>query len=191
MVPLHVAVSDGWLPDTLPATLDDLRAAGYIITEVEGRRTARSRGVVTVPVVALNAAVARAPWHSNVQVLGLAMGRRRLRIPADRVAWFVEAHVTVRRTNDRQTIPGVVADARWHEKRPDAITRSWYVEYSSGSYSRARLKTKILAYGPNPQVWLTGSDAHADVIRDLIADLYPGLREVRVRTVDWTAGWAA
>lgn len=185
-LPAWVAVRDGWLPDLSPRSLDVLVEAGYHVGEVRAKPTARSRHAVPVTAIARCAATAAAPWHTHVQYWGLALGRRALRVPADSVAWRVYAHHTVKRTVDGVLLPGVVPDARWDQDLGDARSRPWYVEYSAGSYSRARLLDKIRAYGPNPQVWITASQAHAEVVEELLETTYPALAHTRVLVIRWT-----
>ena len=187
VVPLVTGVSDGWLDADTPAAHEELRGAGYPVVTVTAGLTANSRQKTSVDVVCRDPHVARLAWHTLVQLLGLAAARRQLGIPP-LTGWKAQAETHVRYDHaTKRFVKLTVPDGVWDEYGPDGLVRSWLLEYSHGEFERRRLREKVRRYGPNPQLWVTPSTAHAAVIDALLQDMFPTVPR-RVLVVDWTGG---
>ncbi|MCP2014796.1 hypothetical protein L1280_001948 [Deinococcus sp. HSC-46F16] len=179
-------VGAGLIPDDSASTLSILVQCGMLIVPLQARVTARSRSTVRVPVLVRDQHTARLSAHTQVQYCGMGLARRKSGVAPDPIIWRPQAEFTVRRTCEGQLIPGTVPDGIWHQMLPQGSERRWIIEYSSGSYSRSRLRDKIIAYGPNPMLWVTPSAAHARVIETLLDEIYPNLLHTRVMVINWT-----
>ena len=185
-VPLITGLQEGWLDDVVEAT-GELRGAGYPVVTVTAGRTANSRHKSTVTVVCRDEKIAGLAWHTLVQLLGLAAARRKLGIPP-LSGWWPKAETHVQYDHARKRFAHLtVQDGIWDEYGPDGLVRSWLLEYSHGEFERRRLREKVRRYGPNPQLWVTPSAAHAAVIDALLQDMFPTVPR-RVLVVDWTGG---
>lgn len=185
VIPLTTLLADGTLPDLEAKTLEALKAQGYIVHPLQAKATGRSRHTVCAPMLLRDEDVAGLPPHTLVQYAGMAVARRRLQIAPDGLAWRVQAQQTVRRTCEGQLLQGTVPDGYWHQPMPGGRERLWIVEYSSGSYSRNRLRAKLRAYGPNPQLWITPSTAHSNAVEELLEDTFTAPPPYRVVTINW------
>lgn len=187
VVTVAMALREGWLSADTPDARTELSREGYICMPLTAGRTAHSRKATTVDIVCRDADIAELPWHTHVQLLGLAAARRALGIPTG-TGWssHPERHVQYDQAT-KQFARITVPDGIWDEYGRNGLIRTWILEYSHAEFERKRLRGKILRYGPNPQLWATPSRAHSDVVAGLLDELYPHVPS-RVVTVDWTGG---
>lgn len=186
VIPFSILVEEGLIPDEGEETQAGLTEMGFVVNTLVAKRTGRSRATTTVLVLNRDLHTAQLNAATRMQYSGMGVGRRDQQIPPDSHIWRVQAEKTVLRTCEGTLIPGTVPDGLWHQPLPDGGERLWIIEYSSGSYSRARLRAKILAYGCNPQIWITPSKAHGDVIEELINELFVDPPLYRILTINWT-----
>lgn len=187
VVPFATGLKEGWIAHDSFNAREELHRAGFVVMTVTAGLTANSRRRTSIDVVCRDEKIAGLAWHTLVQLLGLAAARRRLDIPP-LTGWKAQAETHVRYDHaTKRFVKLTVPDGVWDEYGPDGLVRSWLLEYSHGEFERRRLREKVRRYGPNPQLWVTPSTAHAAVIDALLQDMFPTVPR-RVLVVDWTGG---
>jgi len=175
------------VPDAL--TRAALAAHGLVVTDFEAKRTAGAQNMERVLVVCITTDPDPTgyPWHTLVQFLGLAAGRRKLGVQPDPRFWDAHPHKNVKgdASKGQRFKAGVYGDGFWDEYGPDGHIRTWVLEYSSGEQPRNLIADKVRAYGRQPQFWFTDSPAHADTIKRAFREVLPGFKDLRVEVVCW------
>jgi hypothetical protein len=181
-------INHGYLQDDLPETLQPLVDDGCIIRVVTAKRTAGSRQPpVKVMALARDEKIARCPDYMLVQILGLHAAKVALGLAPLDLRWVPAAEYNTQYQAGRSRfVIGIVPDGRWDEYGRDGLVTPWQLEYSHGEFEARRLREKIIALGPNPQIWITPSASHGRMIAKLLHEIYPGLERYRIVIVDWT-----
>lgn len=175
------------VPDAL--TRAALAAHGLVVKDFEAKRTAGAQNMERVLVVCITTDPDPTgyPWHTVVQFLGLAAGRRKLGVQPDPRFWDSHPHRNVVGDPSRgqQFKTGAFGDGLWYEYGPDGLIRTWVLEYSSGELPRKLVAGKVRAYGRQPQFWFTDSPAHAKTIQQVFREVWPDFEDLRVEVVCW------